>query len=367
MILLIISSILFLLYALLILYYRRGWIAAPVFVDKGENPVIRISIIIPARNEENNIGNLLTALEKQTYPWESFEVIVVDDDSTDKTASIVQQFKNVQLLARQATNISAHKKKAIETGIEVAKEEWILTTDADCLPPPEWLSTIASFIQKRDPVLVVAPVVYEKKRSLLNIFQSLDFLALQGITGTGSHALCNGANLAYKKSVFNEVGGFSGIDELASGDDLLLMQKIKKIYPGKIFYLKSHDAIMSTRPPQSWREFFRQRIRWASKSGAYSDKKMIASLALVFFLGLDFLILLAAGFFCMYYWIYLLGLWVLKTLVEYSFMIPVAKFFNRMFLLPWFFFLQPLHVVYIVFTGIRSRFGSYEWKGRRVK
>jgi poly-beta-1,6-N-acetyl-D-glucosamine synthase len=367
MILLITGSGLFLLYALLILYYRRAWIAASLYLDEPENLITRITVVVPARNEEDNIGNLLSALEKQTYPRELFEIIVVDDDSTDKTAAIVQQFKNVKLIPRQKGNIAAYKKKAIETGIEVARGDWILTTDADCLPPSGWLSTIASFIQKKDTVMVVAPVVYEKKKSLLDIFQSLDFLALQGITGGRSHTLCNGANLAYKKTVFNEVGGFGGIDELASGDDLLLMQKVKKVYPDKIFYLKSKEAIVSTRPPQSWKEFIRQRVRWASKSGAYTDKKMIASLALVFFLDLDFLVLLVAGFFCIQYWVYFLGLWVLKSLVEYSFMIPVTNFFGRRYLLPWFFFLQPLHIIYIVFIGIRSRFGSYIWKGRRVK
>ncbi len=372
--LLYLSIFLYVLYASLIIIYRQAWIKAPEYSDSNAgNSVnhVSFSIIIPARNEEKTIGRLLAALEQQIYPRENIEVIVVNDDSTDNTAAVAGKFPTVRLVHLKTEAVRSHKKKALETGIEAATGEWILTTDADCLPRAEWLSTIASFIVKNDPVLVVAPVVYEKQGSLLNIFQSLDFLALQGITGASvhakMHALCNGANLAYKKSVFKEAGGFSGADKLSSGDDLLLMQKIKKIYPDRIFYLKSGKAIVSTTPPQTWRDFFRQRIRWGSKTGSYNDKKLIASLLLVYLFDFLFLVLAVAGFFNFQYWVYVLILWSLKAAVEYSLVIPVAQFFNRRSLLPWLFVLQPLHILYIVFFGIRSQFGTYEWKGRRVR
>lgn len=330
-----------------------------------------ISVIIPARNEEENIGKLLSSLEKQTFPKHLFEVIVVDDHSTDKTATIVNSHSFAKLIKLEFDNINSYKKKAIETGIAAASGDLIVTTDADCIVQENWLRTIASFKENTNVVFIAAPVVMEPDETLLQTFQTLDFLVLQGITASSVqkriHNMCNGANLAYERKVFFEVNGFAGIDHIASGDDMLLMQKIAKSSPGKISYLLSKEAIVTTKAPKTWKEFFSQRIRWASKATNYNDIKILCALFLVYFFNCALLALFITGFWMNFLWLWLGGILILKTFIEFMFLYPVAKFYNKQKLLIFFPFFQPLHIVYTVIAGWFGVFGSFEWKGRRVK
>ncbi|MBS1621899.1 MAG: glycosyltransferase [Bacteroidetes bacterium] len=339
-------------------------------------PKTTISVIIPARNEEKNIGLLLQKIKEQSYPENLFEVIVIDDHSEDKTAEIVKNYNAVTLIRLQENNINSYKKKAIETGIALAKNELIVTTDADCIPGPDWLKNIAALKEKKDSVFIAAPVVYDNNNSLLQIFQSLDFLALQGFTGVAVEEnvlpMSNGANMAYTRQVFYEVNGFSGIDTLASGDDMLLMYKIWKKYPGQCHYLKAKPAITHTAPVKTWKEFFNQRIRWASKTSKYKDKKIMPVLLLVYLFNLSFPALLIALFRDPYPFnigtgVWLLILWIAKTIVELPFIYSVAVFFEKQSLLKYYFILQPVHIAYILFTGLFSQTGKYEWKGRKVR
>jgi cellulose synthase/poly-beta-1,6-N-acetylglucosamine synthase-like glycosyltransferase len=368
---LVITIALFILYSILIVYYWQIWKAIPDFVLPGTLPQTKISVIIPARNEEQNIGPLLLALQQQTYPKELLEVIVVNDHSTDKTAIIVGQFPAIKLLQPEDNDINSYKKKAIETGIAAATGTLIVTTDADCLPSKEWLQTIVLFKEEKNAVFITAPVVFGNDSSLLQIFQALDFLTLQGITGASVykniHSMCNGANLAYEKNVFDEVKGFAGIDHIASGDDMLLMHKIWKKYPQQVHYLKSKEAIVATQPMKTWKSFFNQRIRWASKAKQYNDKRILAVLLLVYLFNLFFAVLLVAGFFNHSYWLYLAGLWIAKTMIEFSFVNSVAAFFGKQSLMKYFFFFQPLHIAYTIISGLLGQFGKYEWKGRKVR
>lgn len=361
---------LFVFYSLLILYYWLAWKSAPVYIpdiSKG----LKISLIIPARNEAKNIGALLSSLQRQTYPRELFEIIVVDDSSSDETANVVRQYPKVTLLHLNESGVNSYKKKAIETGITASSGEWIVTTDADCTVQPEWLQTIVSYQQKTNAVLIAAPVDLNCNVTLLQIFQATDFMILQAITGASVHkkihSMGNGANLAYEKKSFYEVSGFAGIDNIASGDDMLLIHKIWKRYPGKLHYLKSKKAIVTTQPMQTWKTFFNQRIRWASKAKQYDDKRITVVLLLVYLFNLSFLALVVAGFFCYYYWLWLAGFWIVKTLVEWPLAYSTSVFFDKQKLLKYFFFFQPLHIVYIILSGLLGQLGKYEWKGRKVK
>ena len=371
MILLLITILLFIPYSYLVIYYWQSWKAIPDFILNNKQPQTKISVIIPARNEEENIGTLLQALDQQTYARELFEVIVVDDHSEDASATIVQRFPNVRLIQLKENGINSYKKKAIETGIAAATGELIVTTDADCLPAKNWLAIIAAFKEETKAVFIAAPVVISCNSSILQIFQAMDFMVLQGITGAVVHkqqlSMCNGANLAYERKAFYDVNGFSGIDSIASGDDMLLMHKITKQYPDRIQYLKSKEAFVSTQPMKTWKEFFHQRIRWASKTINYDDKRIFPVLLMVYLFNLCFLVLFIAGFWNYHYWLYLVVGWILKALAEFPLFWSVADFFHKRWTVKLFFFFQPPHIVYTIFAGLLSQFGKYEWKGRRVK
>ena len=216
-----------------------------------------------------------------------------------------------------------------------------------------------------------SPVVFDCNSSLLQVFQAMDFMVLQGITGAAVYkkklSMCNGANLAYQRNAFYEVSGFSDIDHIASGDDMLLMHKIAKQYPDRVHYLKSKEAIVATRPMTTWKNFFNQRIRWASKASSYDDKRIFGVLLLVYLVNLSFLSLLVAGCWSYYYWVYFLGLWVIKTIIELPFFVSLSRFFNKQWAIKFFFFFQPLHIFYTIIAGLLGQFGKYEWKGRRVR
>ncbi|MEO7960550.1 MAG: glycosyltransferase family 2 protein, partial [Ginsengibacter sp.] len=274
-----------------------------------------------------------------------------------------------------ANSINSYKKAGLEKAISVARGSLIVTTDADCIAGKKWLETIATFHLENDFVFIAAPVVIDGgskvNHDFLSIFQALDFMTMQGITGASVakkfHNMCNGANLAYTKQAFDIAGGFKGIDNIASGDDMLLMQKIQKLYPQKIGFLKSKDAIVFTQPAVSLLDFMNQRIRWASKSGSYKDPKITSVLFLVYLFNAWILMSMILSIFFIHFFQVVLLLFAGKILVELFFLYPVSNFFGKRQLLWWFIPAEPFHILYIILAGWLGRFGSYKWKGRRVK
>jgi cellulose synthase/poly-beta-1,6-N-acetylglucosamine synthase-like glycosyltransferase len=378
--LLIASIVLTTLYCLLIILYRRWILELPVFeVPSDLIPQTKFSIIIPARNEADNIDRFLPTILEQDYPIELFEVIVINDHSTDDTDLRVQtlqkKYSNLHLiqLSEHLEDLvtKAYKKKAIEIAIAQCNGNWIITTDADCKAGTEWLLQYDAFIQLKQPVLVAAPVMFINTGSFLSIFQVLDFMSLQGITAAavsaGSHAMCNGANLAYLKSAFYEVDQFKGIDHIASGDDMLLMQKMKQRFPGKLGYLYQQKAIIQTEAMPDWKSFLNQRIRWASKADRYEDKRIFLVLLLVYLFNLSLLVLGLCSFTVLNGYNHLVLLLIIKTLVELSFMIPISRFFGLTNTLGWFPMMQPFHILYTVIAGWLGKFGTYQWKGRKLQ
>ena len=387
-ILIYISLILLLGYSALLVYYRKSWGSIPDFkVEANSKLGTKISIIIPARNEEENIGYCLQSIIEQSYPAHLFEVLVVDDHSTDKTAAIIKSYasNNVKLISLKdylsANEINSYKKKAIEISIQQSNGELIVTTDADCIFPKNWLTTIASFYESKRPAFIVMPVLISYGKKMIEVFQSLDFMTLQGITGASVHekfhSMCNGANLAYTKEAFIAVNGFKGIDNIASGDDMLLMHKIYNQFPNNIEYLKSREVIVTTNPVSTIQQFFNQRIRWASKADQFDDKRIFIVLIIVYFLNVLMMVLpivalisnrsisiinIQLSMFNFY-----ASLLLIKTIFELFFLYPVAKFFNQTKLLWWFPIAQPFHIVYTVIAGWLGKFGKYTWKERSVK
>jgi cellulose synthase/poly-beta-1,6-N-acetylglucosamine synthase-like glycosyltransferase len=375
-----ITVLLLIAYSLLILQYRKWFLRLPLYQIKNiSKDKTQFSVIIPARNEEENIQQCLRSVLEQNYPTDKFEVIVINDHSTDQTASIIQSMQekhaNLQLLNLEDhlndETLNAYKKKAIEIAIRESTGNWIVTTDADCFVSSSWLSMFDAYIQDKEPVFIAAPVMFTNTHSFLSTFQVLDFMSLQGITAAsvsaGYHTMCNGANIAYKKEAFYEVGQFQGIDQIASGDDMLLMHKMKEKYPGKLGYLFCHEAIVTTPPMQNWLQFFNQRIRWASKASSYGDKSIFWVLVLVYSVNLALLALLLASPFVSYGFNNWLLLIVLKTIIELTFMIPISRFFNDRKIVYWFPIMQPFHILYTVIAGWLGKFGTYQWKGRTVK
>ena len=345
-------------------------------------PKTKFSVVIPFRNEAENLPKLLDSISKLNYPKAMFEIILIDDDSEDDSVSIIENFvntsrknhdtliDNIKIIKNTRTSNSP-KKDAITSAIKVSKFNWIVTTDADCILPKYWLDTFDECIQTRQAHCIVAPVTYHGKTSFLNRFQTLDFLSLQGATiggfGIKKPFMCNGANFAYCKSDFYTVNGFEGNTTISSGDDVFLLEKLRHLDAKKIHYLKSKHAIVTTNPTETTKQLIQQRLRWASKTSNY--KYWFAKLVgLIVLLGnLIFIGLIPAVLFTNLSLKIGIALFVIKFSIDFLLLFKTSRFFKQENLLLSYLlssFIYPFFNVYIAFL---SFFTSYEWKGRNVK
>jgi len=334
-----------------------------------------ISIIIPFRNEEENIIANLKSIESQFYPPDKFEVIYVNDFSEDNSLELLKKNikkNNISVLSvPDDFSKNAHKKRAVRFGIENAKGMIIVTTDADCVHDEEWLK---SLMQSFDPVtgFVSGPVEFETDNGLFSEFQKLEFAGLvlcgAGLIGAGHPTICNAANIAYRKKVFDEVGGFKDQMNLSSGDDELLMQKIAKDSDFKVKFCIDKKSIVRTFPNKTIGDFYQQRKRWASKGLFYSDKSLVLKLILIylFYVGLVAQIILGLTFQPIFL-LSLLSSLILKVIFEFRIISKGKEILFNDLRLKYLFVAEIFQVPYIIFTGLVGAFGNYLWKSRKLK
>ena len=370
----VVSIIILVFYSVLILMFVKGFDQIELFKPELKNPVINFSILIPFRNEAKNLPRLLESIALLHYPNKKFEVLMINDDSTDEFKTVIDDFKrlhnNIELhLFENKRKSNSPKKDAIEIGITKAKFEWIITTDADCVIPKDWLFSFDGFIQKEVPKMVVAPISYIIKNRFLDKFQNLDILSLQGSTiggfGIKKPFLCNGANLCYNKDAFIKVNGFEGNDNIASGDDIFLLEKMVQNYPDKVKYLKSQKAIITTKPEKNLHDLVQQRIRWASKTSNYSNifGKFIG--ITVFTTNALLVLLLFLATFNKISWQHFGLFFLIKFNVDFLLLFKTAVFFKQQDSLKVYLFSSILYPFFIVFIALDSVFKGYTWKDRK--
>jgi cellulose synthase/poly-beta-1,6-N-acetylglucosamine synthase-like glycosyltransferase len=334
-----------------------------------------VSIIVPFRNEKENILASLNSVESQLYPEEKFEVIYVNDSSEDNSFELLKtniKKNNIRVLSvPNEFSINAHKKRAVRFGIENAKGMIIVTTDADCIHDEEWLKSLLQFFDSVTG-FVSGPVEFETDNGLFSEFQKLEFAGLvlcgAGLIGSGHPTICNAANIAYRKKVFDEVGGFKDQMNLSSGDDELLMQKIAKDSDFKVKFCIDKKAIVKTAANKTIGDFYQQRKRWASKGLFYSDKSLVLKLIFIyaFYVGLMAQIVLGLLFHPVFLLSFLVSI-ILKYTFEFRILYKGQKIlFNDLplkYLVP----AEIFQIPYIIFTGLVGAFGNYLWKSRKVK
>lgn len=362
-------------YLILIGLLIRGFNKVNAFHFKEIVPDIRFSIVIPFRNEAANLPHLLKSIDALEYPKRLFEVILVDDDSTDDSLKIINRFlanaRNDIAIIKNIRTTNSPKKDAITNAIRTAKHEWIITTDADCTLPKHWLNSFDAFIQENQSQCVIAPVKFNITNGFLSRFQILDMLSLQGATiggfGINKPFLCNGANLAYKKALFFELNGFEGNDTIASGDDVFFLEKAAKRHPKQVNYLKSEKAIVNTLPEISWQGYIQQRVRWASKTKAYHNRFGKLTGLIVLLMNILIIALLIFSFNGLFNFKLLFYILVIKFSIDFYLIYKAASFFNqKAYLLSYFssFIIYPFISTYIAIIAL---FRPYTWKGRTFK
>jgi cellulose synthase/poly-beta-1,6-N-acetylglucosamine synthase-like glycosyltransferase len=372
------ALLIFVSYAILILYFSSGIERLKSPVNDHKEPETLFSILVPFRNEVLNLPALLQSIAALDYPSHKFELILINDNSSDESVSIVNVFikDHPNLKITQLDNIKqsrSPKKSAITIGVASASHPWILTTDADCIVPHTWLHAYDMMVRQEKFRMIVAPVAYVRRAGFLHNFQVLDFLSLQGTTmgsfgmkdkRLGKPFLCNGANLCYQKESFTEVNGFNGNEHLASGDDVFLLEKMYKLFPDEIQFIKSKEAIVLTSSKDSLRELIRQRVRWASKTTGFDSffAKLVG--LLVFGTSLFMVIAIILGVMGQMSWAYVGLLFLLKFNVDFVFLHKTSEFFEQQDAMKSYFFsslLYPLFTILIVALSLKK---GYTWKGR---
>ncbi|RDK88885.1 glycosyltransferase [Marinirhabdus gelatinilytica] len=370
----IIISLYFFAIALLCIGYKM----VPYFSVVGSVPETKFSIVIPFRNEAENLSALARSLQQLHYPTSHFELIFVNDASEDNSEDIIiQHLKGSSIdfqILQNTPNQLSPKKTAITKAISIAKHPWIVTTDADCEVPTHWLRILNDFILKTEPVCVAMPVDYTTNNSFLHLYQQLDNWSLQAVTvgsfGLGAMLLSNGANFAYTKDTFKSVNGFEGNLHIASGDDMFLLEKLKRRFPEKIGYLKSRNAVVTTKPVETWKQLISQRIRWASKTAKQNSAATKALGLLVFVVNILIPLSILLTIFCPQHSNAVGALLLYKFCIDFLLLWKSAQFFRKRF--PFFSFLSLLGSMFVypivtILVVISSFWGRYVWKGRRFE
>ncbi|OCB78483.1 glycosyltransferase family 2 protein [Flavobacterium crassostreae] len=328
-------------------------------------PQTKFSIVVPFRDEAQNLPLLLDSFSQLNYPSHLFEVLLVDDASKEAFRPECYRF-GIQIIQNHRQTNSP-KKDAIQTAITTLNTQWMVTTDADCVAPKNWLLTLDNYIQTHKVAMLAAAVNYDGTNSFLHQFQQLDLSSLQGATigsfGLGQGFMCNGANFAYTKAFFEELNGFHGNATISSGDDVFLLQKAMAHAPEKVHYLKSKNCIITTKPLNNWKSLFYQRVRWASKTSAYQSLfgKLLA--VVVFGGNVSWILLVVHVVIEANQRLTAVIFILLKMSVDILLLLQTNAFLNtkkRSYLLA----ANLFYPFFSTSVAIYSLFGKYEWKGR---
>jgi cellulose synthase/poly-beta-1,6-N-acetylglucosamine synthase-like glycosyltransferase len=355
-----------------VLYY--GWLR-PGFSGSLLSPGQRkafVSIIIPVRNEELNISYLLNDLLKQDYPRKLFEIIIIDDHSTDLTPDLVAHFTRCHDHIRyiKLDGEESGKKTAVHKGVLATRFPLVLTTDADCRPVSGWVKTMVDFFEHTRADLVAGPVLLQGGNGFFSKFQQLEFLSLVGASAgainSGNPVMCNAANLGFSKKAYLEARN-PYFDKFPSGDDVFLLLAMHKTGHGRIFFIKTMDACVFTAAEPDLNGFLRQRKRWASKGRHLNTKSSVFTALLVFLINLYALTCFLSGFFMPSLFLVAGAIFLFKSAIDIPFLNSVTGFFGKRRLMWYFPAIQFLYFFYISFTAISAFTGFYNWKGRVVR
>lgn len=357
------------LYVIFLLVLFIGWSRISSQEVSFIEPNYKYSIVVAFRNESENLWALIESIKGLDFPKSAYELILVNDHSTDNFQDTLSALDLGDLVVKQYNLSDAHgKKKALAMGIAMAVGDVILTTDADCELPANWLKIYAYYFERLQAAFVFGGVSLRGNNTMFSRLQQIEFSSLIGsgaaTLALGFPSMCNGANLGYKKEVFDEVGGFEDNKDIPSGDDEFLMHKIYKKYPDNVFFIKNTQSVVTTGVNQSWKAFFNQRKRWASKWKWYKSwsNSMLAVLVLLFHV-----CVIASYAYLIFNALYfsLLTLLFIKVIMEGIFLQHICKTLgNKFYILP-FLILQIVYPFYVVVFGLSANFGNYQWKGRK--
>jgi cellulose synthase/poly-beta-1,6-N-acetylglucosamine synthase-like glycosyltransferase len=354
----------FIIYIIFILICVIFWLKTKNFQPKESSKSVSLSLVVCCRNEEENLPFLLPSIETQIADIK--QIIFINDNSTDKTLEILEQFsqKSPKIIVCSAEGEG--KKNALRKAIQLSDNEYVFCTDADCILPKNYFSLLKNFLANNQPDLMIGGVRLKCLNGGKNAFQALEFASLQasaaGAALAGMPIMCNGANLAFRREMGQNAQNHLVDDEI-SGDDVFLLHFVKKIN-GKIFYLKTPNSFVQTLPAKSFGEFCSQRKRWASKSRSYTDWQTILTALAVFFVNLEIILLAILSIFIPFIRLIFFAVFFVKLLIDSILLMPFLKFSKQIKLIPLIPILAVIYPFYVVFTAIFGIFGNFSWKSK---
>ncbi|CAL65063.1 glycosyltransferase family 2 protein [Christiangramia forsetii] len=379
MLLLIFFALITAAYLGLVVAFIFGWNKVPEFRLTGMASENTFSIIIPYRNEAENLPRLFKSLSNLNYPSRKFEIILVNDASRDDSKILAESFQNdfqelnIQLL-ENSRKTNSPKKDAIKTAIEISRFDYIVTTDADCVVQSKWLQFFDESIQLSNPKMIAGPVGFIQqpgiKKPYFQNFEEMDFMSLQASTvgsfGIEKAFMCNAANMCYEKETFFKEAGFDENESIASGDDVFLLQNLRK-KGVKVSYIKSKEAAVFTNYQKSLKDLLNQRIRWAAKTSSYSSVFAKFTAVVVFLMNLSLIVFTGLAFLKLIPYQFLMLVFLLKFNADFILIYKSAKFMNRENLMRHYLWCSMVYPFFTVFVAGLSVFKGYEWKGRRFR
>ncbi len=360
-------------YAILMFYFYMGW-RKSIFSHVKTAYSDKVSVIMAVRNEAENLPGLLRALSCQNIEKSDYEIIVIDDNSSDHTPDIIlehqKNYPDLQLIYHRQNPSQQGKKVALQTALSIAKHPIIMQIDGDCVPSKDWIAVGRSYFAEAKVQMVLGAVNISPYDKFRERFQALELLSLIG-SGVGAMAqgkplMSNGSNLAFRRSVLSNLPKGFYQTRQASGDDMFLMMNIAKTF-GKdaIVYVKDSLHTVLTPPEKSWKALWQQRLRWVSKSGSYRDGFVLFVSFVVFFQNLLLLALVPFGFIWSVYGIWWLSIVLLKALVDFVLLRDVCRFYKQSALLKYYPLIFLMYPFFIVGTAIFGQFLQFDWKGRK--
>lgn len=364
--------ILMMTYVGLVLFLCYQWQRIPHFQrSKTAQHKTPVSIILPFRNEQAHLGQILNDLSAQDYPVGLFEILAVDDHSTDQSGTIAEaicaRMSNLKVIHLDG---AGGKKMANKAGIAAANGQLIVTLDADMQISPFWLSSIVAFYEQNTFGFLILPMGMGPSLKPWQHMQAVEFASLLGtgaaMAQAGDPFLCNGGNLAFEKTLFDSLGGYSGNEHISSGDDIFLLSKIRQKHPEKIGYLHDLQAAAYTFPLPSMSAFFRQRIRWGSKTKSMKQGSARWMALLIFATNSLLLLLPLLAIFDSE----LLQLWwkvaLIKWVADLLFLWPICRFYRCLPALRYYPLLAIFYPLYISVAAAAGFFYQPHWKGRKI-
>lgn len=356
------------LYGLYIFWITKQWdVGQKQFlahtVVKADERFVKFSIVIPHRNEWDGVEKLLKSLDQQIYPKDHFEVILVNDHSTEKKDKQRNEHPRLTQLHLSAAAHKSNKKEAIERGIAIAQHDHIVVTDADCLWQAHQLSTLNRHISEKEDYFILAPIgILASGNRWLTGLEQIDTAGMMWVTQagifSGRYHLANGAFMAYNKSLFTSIDPYADNRDIASGDDMFFVDKLSRCDHVNMTYLQNSENIVWTSANHSWRQFYYQRKRWARKNGFMKQDLLRLAMIIPFLCAASLFALAFYSAFCSKILSLFLTLCLVKMAIDLYFYVSFRQFFQLQLCVHRVLLYSLMHSLYVYIFGLFSLYST---------